>query len=106
MINSYTLDCVDVILYMIQYNLEWGAALALFKEIQALGWLNFVTGADLLWLVSRAIYSPMDMVISLNGLSSRRIQEVDLFPILIPPLFTSPLRTYLVQYLRQYILAH
>ena len=27
-------------------------ALALFKEIQALGWLSFVTGADILWLVS------------------------------------------------------
>ena len=33
-----------------QHNLDWGAALALFKEIQALGWLNFVTGADCLWL--------------------------------------------------------
>ena len=43
----------------------------------------------------RAIYSPTDMVISLNELLSRRIQEVDSFPILIPPLFTSPLRTYL-----------
>ena len=27
-----------------QHNLDWGAALAFFKEIQALGWLNFVTG--------------------------------------------------------------
>ena len=34
-----------------QHNLDWGAALALFKEIQAFGWLNFITGADLLWLV-------------------------------------------------------
>ena len=38
-----------------QHNLYWGAALALFKEIQALGWLNFVTGANLLWLVSPMI---------------------------------------------------
>ena len=31
-----------------QHYLNWGAVLALFKEIQALGWLNFVTGADIL----------------------------------------------------------
>ena len=41
-----------------QHNLDWDAALALFKEIQALGWLNFVTGADLLWLVSHRIQQP------------------------------------------------
>ena len=41
-----------------QHNLDWGAALALFKEIQVLGWLNFVTGADLLWLVSPRIQQP------------------------------------------------
>ena len=35
-----------------QHYLDWGVALALFKEIQALGWLSFVTGADILWLVS------------------------------------------------------
>ena len=35
-----------------QLYLDWGAALALFKEIQALGWLNSVTDVDLLWLVS------------------------------------------------------
>jgi len=29
-----------------QHYLDWGAALTLFKEIQALGWLNFVIGAD------------------------------------------------------------
>ena len=50
---------------------------ALFKEIQAFGWLNFVTGA-----------------------------EADSFPFLIPPPFTFPLRTYLAQYLRQFMLAH
>ena len=33
-----------------QYYLDWGITLALFKEIQALGWLNFV--ACHLWLVS------------------------------------------------------
>ena len=48
-----------------------------------------------------AIYSPTDMVITLNGLSSRRIQEADSFPFLIPPLFTSSLRTYLAQYLQK-----
>ena len=41
-----------------QHYLDWGAALALFKEIQALGWLIFVTGADLLWLVSPRIQQP------------------------------------------------
>ena len=157
-----------------QHNLDRGATLALFKEIQALGWLNFVTSADLLWLVSPKIQQPnkccmarttsaqrvqaqsstrkntlpcqesiyfffvcivyccnldwvwMSLFISSmgltkllhysdimgvtrlwqNGLSSRRIQEANSFPILIPPLFTSSLRTYLAQYLRQYILAH
>ena len=33
-----------------QHYLDWDATLALFKEIQALGWLNFV--ACHLWLVS------------------------------------------------------
>ena len=41
-----------------QHNLDWGATLALFKEIQALGWLNFVIGAYLLWLVSPKIQQP------------------------------------------------
>ena len=41
-----------------QYYLDWGTTLALFKEIQALGWLNFVTDADLLWLVSPRIQQP------------------------------------------------
>ena len=37
------------------YYLDWGVELAFFKEIQALGWLNFVTSADCLWLVSPRI---------------------------------------------------
>ena len=41
-----------------QHYLDWGATLALFKEIQVLGWLIFVTGADLLWLVSPKIQQP------------------------------------------------
>ena len=41
-----------------QHYLDWGAALALFKKIQALGWLIFVTGANLLWLVSPGIQQP------------------------------------------------
>ena len=41
-----------------QHNLDWGAAFALLKEIQALGWLNFVTDADLPWLVSSRIHQP------------------------------------------------
>ena len=41
-----------------QYYLNWGAALTLFKKIQALGWLNFVTSVDLLWLVSPRIQQP------------------------------------------------
>ena len=40
---------------MTQYYLDWGTTLALFKEIQAFSWLNFVIGADLLWLVSSRI---------------------------------------------------
>ena len=31
-----------------QHYLDWGVTLALFKEIQALGWLNLITGADIL----------------------------------------------------------
>ena len=31
-----------------QHYLDWGIILTLFKEIQALGWLNFVIDADLL----------------------------------------------------------
>ena len=38
-----------------QHYLDWGATLALFKEIQTLGWLNFVIDADLLWPVSHKI---------------------------------------------------
>jgi len=38
-----------------QHYLDWGAALALFKEIQAPSWLNFVIGVDLFWLVSPRI---------------------------------------------------
>ena len=41
-----------------QHYLDWGATLAFFKEIQALGWLIFVTSADLLWLVSPRIQQP------------------------------------------------
>ena len=41
-----------------QHNLDRGATLTLFKEIQALGWLNFVIGADLLWFVSPRIQQP------------------------------------------------
>ena len=49
------LNIISIKKRITQHNLDWGAALALFKEIQALGWLNFVTGADLLWLVSPKI---------------------------------------------------
>ena len=41
-----------------QHYLGWGAALALFKKIQALGWLIFVTGADILGLISPKIQQP------------------------------------------------
>ena len=41
-----------------QHYLDWGMTLALFREIQALGWLIFVTGADLLWLISPRIQQP------------------------------------------------
>ena len=116
-----------------QHNLDWGATLALFKEIQVLGWLNFITGADLLWLVSPWIQQPNKCCMarttfaqSVEAQSSTRkiehppLPKISLFFSLcvlwivvtcivnffIPPLFTSSLRTYLAQYLRQYILAH
>ena len=41
-----------------QHYLDWDATLALFKEIQALGWLIFITGADILWLISPRIQQP------------------------------------------------
>ena len=41
-----------------QHYLNWGVVLTFFKEIQVLGWLNLVTGADLLWLVSPRIQQP------------------------------------------------
>ena len=44
--------------------------------------INFVTGADLLWF------------------------KTDSFSFLIPLPFTSPLHTYLAQYLSQFILVH
>ena len=49
------LNIISIKKRITQHNLDWGAALTLVKEIQALGWLNFVTGADLLWLVSPRI---------------------------------------------------
>ena len=52
------LNIISIKKWIIQHNLDRGAALALFKEIQALGWLNFITGADLLWLVSPRIQQP------------------------------------------------
>ena len=52
------LNIINVKKEIIQHYLDWGAALALFKEIQALGWLNFVTGADRPWLVSPRIQQP------------------------------------------------
>ena len=52
------LNIINVKKEITQHYLDWGATLALFKEIQALGWLNFVTGADFLWLVSPKIQQP------------------------------------------------
>ena len=49
------LNSINVKKEITQHYLDWGATLTLFKEIQALGWLNFVTGVDLLWLVSLKI---------------------------------------------------
>ena len=46
-----------------QHYLDWGTALALFKEIQTFSWLIFVTNVDLLWLVSPLGYnSPTNVV--------------------------------------------
>ena len=52
------LNIINLIRKITQHYLDWGVALALFKEIQALGSLNFVTGANLLWLVSPKIQQP------------------------------------------------
>ena len=52
------LNIINSMRKITRHYLNWGATLALFKEIQALGWLNFVTGADLLWLVSSRIQQP------------------------------------------------
>ena len=52
------LNIISIKKEITQHNLDWGAVLTLFKEIEALGWLNFVTGADFLWLVSPRIQQP------------------------------------------------
>ena len=52
------LNIINVKKEITQHYLDWGTTLALFKEIQALGWLNFVTSADRLWLVSPRIQQP------------------------------------------------
>ena len=52
------LNIINSMRKIIQHYLDWGATLALFKGIQALGWINFVTGAGLLWLVSPKIQQP------------------------------------------------
>ena len=41
------LNIINLRLENKQHYLDWGATLAFFKEIQALTWLIFVTGADL-----------------------------------------------------------
>ena len=56
-----------------QHNLNRGATLALFKEIQALGWLNFVTGADLFWFVSLKIQQPNKCCMA-RTTSAQRVQ--------------------------------
>ena len=80
-----------------QQNLDWGAALAFFKEIQALSWLNFVTGADILWLVSPRIQQPLFKILHFSIIKMEYFDTSTLH---------LPLRTYLAQYLRQYILDH
>ena len=69
-----------------QHNLDWGAALALFKEIQALGWLNFVTGADFLWLVSPRIQQPnkccMARIISAQSVQAQNSTRKNTLPCL------------------------
>ena len=91
-----------------QHYLDWSVALALFKEIQALGWLNFVTDIDLLWLVSPKIHSPTSVVWLEQPLHKVFKPKTppertpflaknlsifffffDSFPFLIPPPFTS-----------------
>ena len=48
--------------------------LTLFKEIQALGWLNFVTGADLLWLVSPRIQQPTNKCRMVRTIFAQSVQ--------------------------------
>ena len=115
-----------------QHYLDWGTTLALFKEIQALSWLNFVTGADRLWLVFPMIQQPnkcrMARTTSAQSVQAQNstrkntlpcqeplyffffsvycsnLDWVWMSPFLKPPSFTSSLHTYLTQYLRQFTL--
>ena len=52
------LNIINVKKEISQHYLDWGTVLALFKEIEALGWLNFVNGTDHLWLISPRIQQP------------------------------------------------
>ena len=58
-----------------QHNLDWGATLALFKEIQAHGWLNFVIGADLLWLVFPRIQQPSKYCMTRTTSASPKLHQ-------------------------------
>ena len=55
--QNNTLNIINLKIKTQQY-LDWGATLALFKDIQALGCLIFVTDADLFWLVFPRIQQP------------------------------------------------
>ena len=97
--NNTTRNCI-ILLYIInvkkeitQHYLDWGAALALFKEIQALGWLNFVTDADLLWLVSPRIQQPnkfrMDRTTSAQSVQAKNFSRKNILPCQEPLFFFS-----------------
>ena len=56
------LNIINLKIRNIQHYLDYDAALIFLKEVQTLGWLNFVSGADLLWLVSHMIQQPKNIV--------------------------------------------
>ena len=55
------LNIINLKIRNIQHYLDWGVTLAFFKEIQALNFLSFVTGADILWLISPRIQQPKNV---------------------------------------------
>ena len=87
------LNIINSIRKITQHYLDWGATLVLFKEIQALGWLNFVIGADLFWLVSPRIQQPnkyrMARTTSAQSVQAQSSTRKNTLPCQEPPIFFS-----------------